>query len=197
MILKKGVFKMNSFYTNEELKELNFKSIGENVLVSKKVSIYGAENMSIGDHVRIDDFCILSGKINIGNYVHISAYCALYGKSGIEIGNYCGCSPRSTLFSSTDDFSGEFMISPLVSEKYTNVINGKIVFEKFVQIGANSIVMPGVIIKEGSATGAFSFINRSLDTWGLYVGIPVKRLKDRQKNIIELADKFERELNEK
>lgn len=188
---------MNSFYTNEELKELNFNSIGKNVSISRKVSIYGAENISIGNNVRIDDFCILSGKINIGNYVHISAYCALYGKGGIDIGDYCGCSPRTTLFSATDDFSGEFMISPQVSEKFTNVTSEKIVLEKFVQLGSNSMIMPGVVVGEGSATGAFTFTNKSLDKWGIYVGIPAKKIKDRQKNIVELARQFEKEIDEK
>lgn len=188
---------MNSFYTNEELENFNFKSFGTNVLISKKASIYGAANMSIGNNVRIDDFCILSGNIKIGNCVHISAYCALYGKGGIEIGDYCGCSPRCTLFSATDDFSGEFMISPLVPEKYTNVISGPIIFENFAQIGANSIVMPSVVLKEGSVSGTFSFINKSLDEWCIYVGIPAKKLKDRKKNILELVKKFEKEVDEK
>ena len=106
---------MNSFYTVEELGKIGFKKLGKNVLISKKSSIYTPENISIGDNVRIDDFTILSGTIEIGNYVHISAFVALYGKNGIKIGNYCGCSPRTTIFSATDDFSGDYMISPLVT----------------------------------------------------------------------------------
>lgn len=188
---------MNSFYTNQELKELNFKSVGDNVSISKKASIYGAENISIGSNVRIDDFCILSGNITIGNYVHISAFCALYGRGGIEIGDYCGCSPRSTLFSATDDFSGEHMISPLVPEKYTSISTGLIKFERFAQIGANSIVMPGVTLKEGSTAGTFSYITSDLESWSVNVGIPAKKIKDRKKNILELSKQLENEINEK
>lgn len=184
---------MNSFYDNEELKSLGLKSFGENVLISKKVSIYG-NDISIGNNVRIDDFCILSGKIKIANYVHISAFCALYGKNGIDIGNYCGCSPRCTLFSATDDFSGDFMISPLVPSKYTNVVGGLIKICDYSQIGANSIIMPNIIIKEGVALGAFSFVNKSLDEWSIYAGIPVKKIKDRNKKILELAKQLEGEV---
>lgn len=188
---------MNSFYTKDELKELGLKSFGDNVAISKKVSIYGSSGISVGNNVRIDDFCILSGNITIGNYVHISAYCALYGKAGIEIGDYCGCSPRSTLFSASDDFSGEYMISPLVSEKFTNVISGKIVFKKYAQIGSNSIVMPGVTLNEGAVSGALSYVNHDLDEWSVNVGIPTKKIKDRKRNMIELSEMFEREVNEK
>jgi dTDP-4-amino-4,6-dideoxy-D-glucose acyltransferase len=55
------------FYTEIELKQIGFKSIGENVLISKKCSIYGEQNISIGNRVRIDDYCILVGNITIGD----------------------------------------------------------------------------------------------------------------------------------
>ena len=176
---------MDSFYSETELKDIGLKKIGSNVKISKKASIYTPEDIIIGSNVRIDDFTILSGKIEIGNYVHISAYTALYGKNGIKIGNYCGCSPRSIIFSATDDFSGEYMISPMVPEEYTNLIGGEVILEDFAQLGANSIVMPKIIIHKGSVTGAFTFVNKDLEEWGIYVGIPVKRIKDRKKDLLE------------
>lgn len=181
---------MSSYYTKEELEEIGFASVGENVSLSKKASIYGASNIKIGNNVRIDDFCILSGNITIGNYVHISAYTALYGGGTIEIGNYCGCSPRCTLFSATDDFSGEFMISPMVPEELTNVIRGPIKMHDYSQLGANSIVLPNVTINEGAVTGSFTFVNKSLDEWTINVGIPAKTIKPREKNIKQLVKRI-------
>ena len=81
--------KMNSFYTDSELKEIGFKSVGSNILLSRKASIYSPEKISIGNNVRIDDFCILSGNITIGNYCRIAAYCAR-GYSNVV--KFCGCS---------------------------------------------------------------------------------------------------------
>ena len=181
--------KLSSFYTEKELKELGLKHFGENVLISRKCSIYGAENISVGDHVRIDDFCILSGSIKIGNYVHIAAYCALYGKFGIEIGNFCGLSPRCTIFSASDDFSGEYMISPLVPAELTNVQGGLVILENYVQLGANSTVMTNLTCREGSATGTYSLVLKDLEAWTINIGIPCRRYKDRSKNLIKLAAK--------
>jgi len=110
----------DSFYSPEELKAIGFKSYGENMLISRNAQFYGAENISMGDHVRIDDFCILSGNITIGSYVHISAYCGLYGKFGIVMEDYTGLSPRCLLFSGSDDFEGEFLISPLGARQINN-----------------------------------------------------------------------------
>lgn len=181
---------MSNFYTIEELENMGIKKIGNNVLISKKASIYSPENIKIGNNVRIDDFCILSGNIEIGNYVHISAYVALYGKLGIKINDFCGCSARCTIYSASDDFSGEYMISPMVPTELTNVTGGQVVLEKYVQLGANTIVMPEVTIKEGSAVGAMSFVNKNLDEWGIFAGIPCKKLKNRKKDIIELSKKI-------
>jgi len=180
---------MNSFYSIEELKELGIKEMGEEVLISKKASIYSPQTIKIGNNVRIDDFCILSGKIEIGDYVHIAAYTALYGKNGIKIKDFCGCSARTTIYSAVDDFSGEYMISPMVPEELTNVIGGEVILENYVQLGANTVVMPDVIVKEGACTGTMSFVNKSLEEWSIYAGIPCRKIKERKRNIINLSKK--------
>jgi hypothetical protein len=84
----------NSFYCENELKSLGLKSFGKNVLISRKASIYSPELITLGNSVRIDDFCILSGNISLGSYIHISAYSALFGKYGIKMNDFSGLSPR-------------------------------------------------------------------------------------------------------
>lgn len=181
---------MSSFYNITELKEKGLKAFGSNVFISKKCSIYSPEKITIGNNVRIDDFCLLSGKIDIGNFVHISAYSAIYGKNGVKIEDYSGLSPRCTIFSATDDFSGEFMISPMVPEHLTNIIGGEVIIKRFSQIGAGTILLPNINIEEGTAVGAMSLVNKSTEPWGVYAGIPSKRLKDRKKNILNLYDQI-------
>lgn len=171
----------------EELKKIGIKRLGKNVFISRKASIYSPENIEIGNNVRIDDFCILSGKIEIGNYVHIAAYTALYGKYGIRIKDFCGCSARCTIYSATDNFSGEYMISPMIPEELTNVIGGEVLLEKYVQLGANTVVMPNIRIEEGTSVGAMSFVNKNLEEWSIYAGIPCKKLKNRSKKLLELS----------
>lgn len=179
---------MNSFYTKEELSNLGFKELGNNVLISKKTSIYYPSKIRIGDHVRIDDYCILSGLITLGSHIHISAFCALYGSQSIVMDDYTGLSPRCTIFSATDDFSGNFLIGPMVDEKFTNVKGGKVLIKKYSQIGASCVILPNLTIEEGVVVGSMSFVNKSLDEWGVYVGVPAKRIKDRSKNLLRLIN---------
>lgn len=176
-----------SFYTEAELSDLGLRRYGTNVMISRKCSIYGAESVTIGDHVRIDDFCILSGQITIGNYVHISAFSALYGGGGITIGDYCGLSPRCSLISASDDFTGEFMVSPMVPYELTKVHRAPIVMEDFSQLGGHSVLMPGVRAGQGAVTGACALALRNLEPWTINIGIPCKVAAQRKKNILELV----------
>ena len=182
---------MTSFYSEEELKALGLKSYGKNVLISRFSRIYGASNISVGNNVRIDDFCILSGNVVLHNYIHISAYACLFGgEHGIEMFDYSGLSSRGAVYADTDDYSGMAMTNPMIPEKYRNVIGGQVIFNKHVLVGTGSTVLPSVVLGEGSAVGCMSLVNKSLDSWGLYVGIPCKRIKDRSMHILDLENKF-------
>jgi galactoside O-acetyltransferase len=177
----------SSFYSESELEEIGFRSIGTNVLISRYSRIYGAGNMVIGSNVRIDDFCLLSGEICLGNNIHISAFSALYGKGGIEMQDYTGLSPRCTVFSATDDFSGDYMIGPMTDSRFTNVREGRVVIMKYSQIGSNCVILPAVTIGVGVAVGAMSLVTRDLDEWKIYKGIPASYFKDRSRKLLDFG----------
>lgn len=184
---------INNFYSLNELKELGFASVGENVLISRKASIYSPAKISIGSNVRIDDFCILSGGqgIRLGSYVHIAAYSALYGGGGVSVGDFCGVSPRVTLLSESDDFLGNSLPQPFFPKEFKPIVHkGKITLVKHCQIGMNSSVMPGVTLDEGVAIGAHSLVMKDCEEWSVYFGTPAKRFSARKKDILDLEIKF-------
>jgi galactoside O-acetyltransferase len=183
-----------AFLTEQQLQSLGLNSYGKNVLISDKASIYNAKNISIGNNVRIDDFCILSagdGGINIGNRVHIACYTSLIGKANIFIGDFSVLSSRVSVYSSTDDFSGEYMISPMVDSKHTNVTSIPVFIDKYVVVGCGSVLLPGAQLAEGCALGSMTLLKE--DTWPykIYVGSPARYLKDRLTQCAELAKQYE------
>lgn len=178
---------VTSFYSEEELLSMGFKSIGKSCQISRKASFYGNGKISIGDNVRIDDFCILSGNITLGSHIHISAYVALYGTEGIVLEDYTGISPRSTIYSAMDDFSGDYLIGPIHPQEATNVTGGLVTVKRYSQIGCNCVVFPNLTIEEGVVVGACSMVRNSLDPWMVYAGIPVKPLKHRSKGLLTLV----------
>ena len=181
---------MNSFYQEDELKKIGFKSFGKNVKISRKASVYSPESISIGDNVRVDDFCILSGNISIGSYIHISAYTALYGLNGITLEDFVTISGRVLIYSQNDDYSGHHMTNPMVPAEYTNVTGGPVLIKKHTIIAAGSIILPSVTMGEGSCLGAMSMLKANTEPWWVYAGVPAVKRKERHKDIL----KYEEEL---
>lgn len=178
---------ISSFYTEQELENKGFKSIGKGCKISRKASFYGCSNISIGDNVRIDDFCIITGNVTLGSNIHISAYVALYGAEGIIFEDYTGISARSTIYSAMDDFSGDYLIGPIHKDSATHVTGGKVIVKKYSQIGANVLIFPNLIIGEGCVVGACSMVRCNLLPWGIYYGIPAVRMKERKKSLLRFV----------
>ncbi|RKQ40370.1 acyltransferase [Enterobacter sp. R1(2018)] len=183
-----------SYYTLEELSQLGFNNLGKNVRVSKKTSFYGIHNISLSDNVRIDDFCVLSagdGGIEVGKNVHIAVYSSLIGNGRIIVSDYCNISSRVAIYSSTDDFSGEYMSNPTVPAEYTNVYTASVILKPHVLIGSGSIVLPGVTLAEGVAVGAMSLVKNDMPEFVICIGQPAKILKERKRDLLEMQKRLE------
>jgi acetyltransferase-like isoleucine patch superfamily enzyme len=184
-----------AYLSREELISMGFKRLGLSVKISDKASIYESSKIEIGNNVRIDDFCVLSGSLKIGNYVHITPMCLLAGgEPGIVINDFSTLAYGVKIFTQSDDYSGETMCNSLIPRNYKSEIFKKVVIGRQVIIGANSTVLPGADIPEGCAIGAMSLVLYSLEPWGIYAGIPVRKLKGRSKNILKLESQFLTEL---
>jgi len=54
--------------------------------------------------------------------------------------------------------------------------NGKIILKKGCKIGANSVIMPGIIIGENATVGANSLVNKSIPANEVWVGTPARKI---------------------
>lgn len=186
----------STYLTELDLKDFGFKSIGKNVRISSDVRIYGQENISIGNNVRIDDFTILSamnGYINIGDYVFIARNSHLSGFFGIEMHDFSSMAANTVIYSASDDYSGDYLTAQAIPQKYTAHIGGPVIIGKHVIIGSSCTIMGSCNIGEGCSIGAMSLVQKELLPWGIYVGIPCKRLKERKRGLLELEKQFLKE----
>lgn len=178
------------------LNELNALGMayGANPMISRKASFFGAERIVLGDHVRIDDFCVLSagqGGISIGRHVHVAVFSSLIGRGAIRIGDYANLSSRVSVYSSSDDYSGEWMTNPTVPEEYTMVHHADVLIGAHAIIGAGAVVLPGVVIGEGAAIGALSLVRVPCEPFTIVAGTPARRVGVRSRRCLELAAQFE------
>jgi len=177
------------FLTASQLESMKFKSLGKNVLISDKASIYNPQHMSIGSNVRIDDFCLLSAGTEpfiLEDNIHISAGVYIFGTGGFHMKSFSNISSGTKVYTVSDTFDGSVLIGPSVPLTYRNVKSAPLTIEKHTWVGPNSVILPGVTIGEGCAIGAMSFIRKSCEPWSVYGGNPLRYIRARQKRCLDL-----------
>lgn len=177
---------VNSFYSEDELKSLGLGSYGRKVKISRLASIYQPELLTIGDHSRIDDFCILSGAITIGRYVHVAAFCALYGAQGITLEDFSSLAARVSVYSVSDDYVyGAGLTNPTVPVPYKKISDqGPVALKRHATVGCHSVIMPSSTLGIGVSVGALSLVRGNLEDWGIYTGAPAERRARRRSQMI-------------
>lgn len=179
--------------STEALSTVGFASIGRDVRVSDRASFYGVSRIRLGDHVRIDDFCVMSageGGISIGNHVHVAVYSCLIGAGRITLSDFANISSRVSIYSSNDDYSGATMTNPTVPDEFKNVEHADVYIGHHVVIGSGSVVLPGSILEDGVAIGALSMVRGRCPAFGIYAGVPARRVRERSRALLELEQRF-------
>lgn len=186
-----------SFLSPQQLESLGFAALGKHVLISDKASIHNAAGIRIGDHVRIDDFCVLSagaGGITLGSYIHVACFCSLIGAAEIVMEDFSGLSSRVSIYSSSDDYSGRHLTNPTVPHEFTQVDSRPVRLGRHVIIGAGSVILPGVTLHEGCAVGALSLVKSDGEAFSIYMGVPAKCIASRKRELLEKEALFKQKL---
>ena len=180
----------------QALADMGFASIGRDVSVSDRASFYGASRIHLGDNVRIDDFCVLSageGGIHLGSHIHVAVHACMIGAGRITLGDFANVSSRVAIYSSSDDYSGATMTNPTVPDEYKDVDHADVHIGRHVVIGSGSVVLPGAVLEDGVAVGALSLMRGHCPAFGIYAGVPARRLRERSRDLLEVEQRFLRD----
>jgi acetyltransferase-like isoleucine patch superfamily enzyme len=154
--------------------------IGSNVTFYPNCFIQGAAGrLTIGDHVDFFPGTYISlgdanSLVEIDHHTHFAPNCVMYGWGGLKIGPYCNIAAHCVLATVGHD--------PIIRDKpmaLTGACKGPITLVEDVWLGANVTVTANVTIAKGCIVGANAVVTRSTESYGLYVGVPARRLRDR------------------
>ena len=180
-----------AFLSREALLAMNFRFLGEDVRISDRAAIYNADQIAIGDHSRIDDFCVISGKVTIGRNVHVAVFCNVAGgELGVTLEDFSGLAYGCHVFSQSDDYSGRSLTNPTVPDRFKRETKKAVHIGRHCIVGTNSLVFPGVTLGEGSSVGALSMVTKSTEEWSVYFGIPAKKLRERKRDLLQLEQEY-------
>lgn len=189
----------SGFYTEKDLINAGFKSLGKNILIDKNCTIIGIPNISIGSNVRIDGYTTITaagrGYLEIGSDIHIAGYCLIASSGGIVMEDFSAISHGTKIYSATDDYSGSYLTNAVIPDKYKNIKYGLVKLEKHSLVGSSCVILPGVTVRQGATVGAMSLVTKDLDEWSVYAGVPAKKIKDRPRDLLLLEKEYLEEKN--
>jgi dTDP-4-amino-4,6-dideoxy-D-glucose acyltransferase len=188
---------MNPVLERHEVEAIGFAAVGQQVAISRFARFHGASRIRIGNHVRIDDFCVLSagaGGIDIGSRVHVAVYTSLIGRGRIVLGDFANLSSRVSIYSSSDDYSGEAMTNPMVPPDLTAVRHADVILGRHVIVGCGSVILPGCELEDGVAVGALSLVSSRCEAFGIYAGTPARRIRERSRRLLDLERRYAHDL---
>jgi acetyltransferase-like isoleucine patch superfamily enzyme len=169
----------------------NFKEVGTKVEIFEPISLINEGAFSIKNHVRLSEFTMISGGLGvyIGNFVHVANHVSIAGGGLCVLEDFVGICAGVRIITGSDIISGEGIPSPLVPEEYRAHYRSHVICRKHSFIGTNAILHPGITIGEGTVVASGSLVTKDLEPWGIYMGAPARRIKDRKPNTIKSMEK--------
>ena len=131
-----------------------------------------------------------AGKITLGDHVHVGPG-ALFDAAGtIEIGEGCILAPGVKIFSRSHNFDQHVQALP-----FDNVVLvAPVRIGRYVWVGTDAIILPGVTIGDGAVIGAGAVVAKDVPSCGIAVGNPARvvRFRDRDQflALAESTDPF-------
>lgn len=156
---------------------------GQDVYISPSAEISRPEMTKIGNHVAIDSFFYCTTRLEIGDYVHISPHVAVIGgrETALYVEDFCFLSVGSKYVCGSEMFEGAGLIGPLIPYEYQDdQLLQPITLKRFSGALANSVILPGVTLAEGSVLGANSLLKEDTEPWTVYAGNPARPIRTRK-----------------
>ena len=146
----------------------NFKGIdsGINLVIAPGVKIYPSKFVKIGNNVMIGRDLIISTSQS--------------GRSPVFIGDDVMIAHRSLIIGGNHKHSR----IDIPMNNQGEGIQGSIIIESDVWIGAGCIILTGVTIGEGSIIGSGSIVTKDIPKYSVAVGCPAKVINKRKNEIV-------------
>jgi galactoside O-acetyltransferase len=139
---------------------------------------------SLGNHVSIDMCVYCSVYLHTGSWVHIAPHVSIIGgiKSTLILGDFAGISTGARIVCGSEDFVNSLL--GFMPEEFKTDIYGYNVIDDYAWAGVGSIVLPNIKMAIGSVLGAGGVLTHDTEPWTVYVGVPARPVKLRNKELI-------------
>lgn len=133
-----------------------------------------------GSHVAIDKGLYCTTNIILSRYTHIGPYVTIIGgkDSSFTANGFNNIMAGTRIICGSDRFDDSGLFGAMIPKelKGTQIIK-PVIMEEFSNVGSNSIILPGSIIRKGVLLTAGSLLLGDTEEWGVYSGNPAKLVR--------------------
>ena len=153
-------------------------TIGPRTIVHRLARIErGGGKIRIGADCTIHEFACLyasGGVIELGDRVAIHPFTIVYGDGNVRIGDFVQISAHVVIVSDNLRYR---RADTLIAEQGRD--RDGVTIEDDVWIGAHAGILDGVRVARGCVIGAGAILTKTTQPYGVYVGVPAKRIAAR------------------
>lgn len=128
-----------------------------------------ARNLGFGEGSSIYQSAYVYGDVQVGSQTWIGPLVLLDGSGGLKIGSGCDISAGVQIYSHDT-------VERVLSEGRTGIATAPVEIADFCHIGAQSVVLKGVLIGHHSVVGACAFVHRDVDPYTIVAGVPARAI---------------------
>lgn len=161
------------FYHGMYLRSLYYRfrlaKMSPNVFIEQNVFFAFPKSIKLEKFCYIDKNCIImSDGVRIGERVHICPNVFISGGGQFVADDFsCVCANSQVITSSERLKNGTRASGPMARPAERLVVRGKVTVEKDAFVGVGSVILPNVIIAEGSVIAAGTTITKSTEPWSI------------------------------
>lgn len=186
LILRIYGLKVGKNFYIEGVPKLKIRGCAKNILIGDNVSILGNIDLRnreegkiiFGNNVTVERDCRFvsarDGIIEIGDGTVITAFAIINGGADIRIGRLCIIGPRASINANDHLFARNKTV------REQGFMHAPVHIEEGCWTGANVVINKGVRLAKGSVVGAHSVVTKDTEEFGIYVGIPARKIAERE-----------------
>jgi acetyltransferase-like isoleucine patch superfamily enzyme len=160
LLFFKQIFSLFAYFT------VNYIISRKNASIGKHSKVHPTVIFRQGERIKIGSNCL----INHNNVLQAGKF-----KGKIIIGNYVQTGPNVMMFAFNHCTALNGI--PMIEQDY---LDGNIIIDDDVWIGAGSVILAGVHIGKGAVIAANAVVNKDIPAYAIAGGIPAKIIKQRE-----------------
>lgn len=133
--------------------------------------------VTIGDDSLVARWSVVQaagGSVRIGNKSAVGDFSSLFGQGGLVIGNRVSMAPGVRIMTAEHNFGRRDFT---IQEQGEHVL--PTVIEDDVWIGANVLILGGVVVGRGAICAAGAVVTRHVPQFSIVGGVPARLIKER------------------